>query len=167
MTQPALLLDVDGVLCPFEGSDEYTWDATCQDWWSSLNRERCASLKEHFEVVWATAREDTVNRYVAPELGLLGLHMIQFGTTILPDDKILLPPSVGMDGWSTWKMPYIIAWAEAEGRPFAWVDDDIREDAERWALEREIPTLFLRIPSHLGLRQHHVDDLIAWAEALL
>ena len=51
-------------------------------------------------------------------------------------------------------------------RPFAWVDDELYDDAFEWATTRTQPTLLIRTSATVGLREGDVDQLRAFGVAL-
>jgi hypothetical protein len=48
-------------------------------------------------------------------------------------------------------------------RPFAWVDDELFDDAREWARQRAQPTLLIRPSPGVGLTRAHVEELLAFA----
>lgn len=173
MKKPALLIDVDGVLCPF-GAD-------CPEGYSLVplvageehynvspqNGKRLARLAETFDLVWATGWEHRANEYLLEYHGLTPLPVIEFW-------KPTAGVKVKMDGFTIedkrykmahWKLPWIDAWASETGRPLAWIDDEIDHGTIVWAESRTeagIPTLALTIPYASGLDDSHVDTLEGW-----
>src|ERR671923_610599 len=84
--RPLLLLDVDGVLCPFEGElpstrrvgpDGYRQVSLPEGlheetlWISDANAERLRRLEDVYDLVWATGWGHYANRVIGP------LHQLQ------------------------------------------------------------------------------------------
>lgn len=172
-TKPALLLDVDGVLCPFADVDEnefeqlwlsderpkFLWDTWV--WYAPKNKDRLARLSEHFELVWATGWEHEANKHLLEPHGLVRpLPVIEFS------DK----PELGEDRRfhnGHWKMPWILRWAAETERPLIWIDDDlVMPDASNWADHRNetIPTLVIKSIHNIGMTDGHVEEMIEWAK---
>src|SRR5690606_6944803 len=91
-----------------------------------------------FDLVWATTWEEEANAFVAPLLGLPELPFIAW-----PEPR----PEPG--GGVFWKTPGIVAWAQ--GRAFAWVDDEITEADRAWVEEHhDGPALLHRVDPRRG-----------------
>lgn len=175
MTKPVLLIDIDGVLCPFmecEGYEMFHLPEGDWVWMSQKNGERLARLRQRFDLMWATAWEHQANERILAPLGLEDpLPYIDFTVERLGPLRrhILLPPEGAQrraQGGS-WKLAWIAQWGDESGRPLAWIDDDIHEDAIQWAQERAdegVRTLALRIPANTGLEDNHVEYLEVWAD---
>lgn len=154
MKAPLLLLDVDGVLCPFGGD----CDAGLLHGPTGVEHIRYAAqlpcrlerLAEHFQLVWATAWEDEANDVLADALRLPQLPVIRFDDSTGPGES--------------WKLPAIRRFVR--DRPFAWIDDDIGFDAHAWAAGRGVPTLMLDILADRGLLEPDVARLLAFAAEL-
>lgn len=168
--RPHLLLDIDGVLCPWgwltppEGFREYIPEA--QVYVSESNTHRLASLQEHFDFVWCTAWEADANLTIGPVHELDPLPVIEFGTRRV-GHRIFLPESVhsGLSFTSTWKLPWVVEWAEDKG-PLAWIDDDLGEDAFEWADAREDSTKLCLTDCAVGLTDAIVASLIEFAQGV-
>ena len=91
-------------------------------------------LAEVFDLVWATAREEEANLDVGPALGLPVLPVISFAGL--------------WDSERTWKLDDVAAYVG--NRPFCWIDDDLFDDAQEWALHRQHPTLLLAADPRVG-----------------
>lgn len=64
----------------------------------------------------------------------------------------------------TWKLPDIKDYVK--DRPFAWIDDDIREDAFDWAKARPVPTLLIKTDHEKGFTQDAFDELDSFGQTL-
>jgi hypothetical protein len=163
-TKPLLLLDVDGVLCPVNlDVTGFTLNTELKVMIGDDHRERLAALSELFELVWATLWEHRANTELAEVLGLEMLPVIEFDST--EDDGVWDDERGCFVGGSTFKLKAIEA--AAGNRPLAWVDDEIGEDAHRWARERDlagVPTFFLQTKTEQGLTDDDFARLVAFGE---
>jgi HAD domain in Swiss Army Knife RNA repair proteins len=157
-TDPILFVDVDGVISLFgfnatrppegrfhaiNGMPHYI-SLTCG--------MRLRRLREHFELVWATGWEETANEYLPHLLGLPGsLPWLTFNGS-------------ARFGTAHWKLEAIATYAR--GRPLAWIDDSLDGECSAWARQRTAPTLLVPTRADEGMRDDHVDRLIAWANRL-
>jgi hypothetical protein len=156
--RPLLLVDVDGVVCPYAGelSDPAAEDLALITvgytplWLARGTPERLQRLRQSFQLVWCTAWEDQAAEFLAPLLGLPPLPVIRFDE---PGDQ---------DG--DWKWPAIDAFAGEH--PFAWIDDELGSRDFARAARRSVPTLLVRIYGPLGLAERHVEELEAFAATL-
>ena len=112
--------------------------------------ERLGRLAERFELVWATGWKDRANEYLPRILGLEAPE--------LPSVTYSNPPEVD----ARWKLPGIDEYAG--DRPAAWIDDNLSGPCERWAREREAPTLLIRSEPATGISEEHVERLLEWAD---
>ncbi|MEU4931581.1 hypothetical protein AB0G54_34615 [Streptomyces yokosukanensis] len=146
MTRPLLFLDVDGPLNPYAAQRErrpegYTTIRVPLDARRSLrvwlNPEHGpALLRLGFELVWATSWMEEANIWIAPVVGLPpDLPYVDFGNGLFA----MRPDGVH------WKTEAIVAYAE--GRPFAWVDDE----------QSPADTLYVRARHPGPALLHHVD----------
>ncbi|WP_406060554.1 hypothetical protein OG462_23940 [Streptomyces sp. NBC_01077] len=158
MATPLLFLDVDGPLIPFGASGrEYptyapTPPASVSPLLARLDPAlgpRLAALP--YALVWATTWEDDANAWVAPRLGLPALPLVRW-----PEDGP--GPAVGVH----WKAPGVVAWAD--GRSFAWVDDEIGAADRAWVAARHPGRALLhRVDARRGLVAADFEALAAWA----
>ncbi|MDX6648060.1 MAG: hypothetical protein QOJ97_11 [Solirubrobacteraceae bacterium] len=155
---PLLLVDVDGVISIF-GFDLDTRPAGrfenvdgIHHYLSAAAGALLRALSERFELVWCTGWEERANEYLPHALSLPGP---------LPYLRFAGSPGAGSRHW---KLDAIDAHADPD-RPVAWIDDDHR-DCEEWARERPGPTLLVTTDPAVGITAAHVEELLAWAEAM-
>jgi hypothetical protein len=154
---PLLLVDVDGVISLF-GFDpdrppagRYQLVDGIAHFLSATAGEYLRALETEYELMWCSGWEERANDYLPHALGLAGpLPFITFGAT---------PRSTS----AHWKLQTVSA-CVGEQRAVAWVDDAFDESCRDWASRRPGPTLLLATHPASGLRQGHVDELLAWAE---
>lgn len=165
VSRPLLFLDVDGPLNPWAAKPERRPDGyttirvalqpgrALRVW---LNPSHGAALLGlDYDLCWATTWMDAANRWIAPVIGLPELPYVDFGT-----DLFALRP----DGVH-WKTEAIVAYAE--GRPFAWVDDEqTPADEEYVAAHHGAPALLHHVSPHLGLREEDFGALARFAATL-
>ncbi|HEY2602154.1 MAG TPA: HAD domain-containing protein [Thermoleophilaceae bacterium] len=156
--RPILFVDVDGVISLFGFSPEdpppgsFHWVDGVLHCINEACGPRLRRLSERYELVWATGWEEKANEYLP--------HLLALESEF---------PVVSFDGGAVfgqahWKLGALDTFAR--GRPAAWVDDFLDEECERWADERNEPTLLVRTESHTGLTDELVDLLLAWADSL-
>ncbi|MFD8088360.1 hypothetical protein ACFV4F_42555 [Kitasatospora sp. NPDC059722] len=180
--RPLLLLDVDGPLNPAAHKPHrrppgYETHRVLTPRWEAAERRRLTDWglpnkapkplrlwlnPDHgphlaalpFDLVWATTWEDEANAFIAPVLGLPELPVITWS-----EPRPTPPRGV------FWKTPEIVAWAE--GRPFAWVDDQITDADRDWtAAHHDGPALLHRVDDRTGLRTDDFATLRQWANQL-
>jgi hypothetical protein len=158
MRRPALLLDVDGVLNPFDaperpaGYAEYRyqpglmWGPKGLRVWLNPRHGpmlRAFAERHGLELVWATTWEQQANEWIAPRIGLPALPVIRFG------------------GGAMVKRPRVQEWAG--DLPLAWIDDMFTALDYAWAHERGAPTLLVPVAPHVGLRDSDLKPIAEWA----
>lgn len=170
MSKPLLLVDVDGVLCPFgwgphsfdgnaspEVADEiakqkypgYEYNAAHHIHISPENAKRLKRLSNSFDLVWCTGWVDEANEVIGPLHGLPKLPVIQVYSLALDVH---------------WKFDSIQKYVG--NRPYAFIDDDIHADGLAYAKHRNksVPTLWLPIKCNIGLTDDHVETLEEFAK---
>jgi hypothetical protein len=156
--RPLLLIDVDGVVCPY--ADELVDPAAAgleqatvgysRVWLSRDIAEYLQRLGESFQLIWCTAWEDHAAEFLAPFLGLPVMPVIRFDEPIMEECH--------------WKWPAIEAFAG--DRAFAWIDDEIGRDDLARARKRSVPALLVRVEGTHGLDEAHVEQLERFAETV-
>lgn len=175
--QPLLFLDVDGPLNPYAAHPQrrpqgYTEHRMKPAGWVARHGGRprvlvpplrVALLPAHgpalaelgYELHWATTWMGDANDCIAPVLGLPRLPFVEFPEA---------PGVTGPDGVH-WKTRELVAYAD--GRPFAWVDDEISEaDEEFVAAHHPAPALLYPVDPRLGLSHGDFVALRKWASSL-
>ncbi|MEU6311025.1 HAD domain-containing protein [Streptomyces sp. NPDC047014] len=152
---PLLYLDVDGPLIPFgggpypPGDDDNPLLARVDPALGPL----LAALP--CELWWATTWREEANEAVAPRLGLPRLPVVDWPEA----DEGQEPYGVH------WKAPVLVA--HAAGRPFVWVDDEIRDADRAWVAARHPgPALLHRVDPGRGLAGADFGPLEAWLRAV-
>jgi HAD domain in Swiss Army Knife RNA repair proteins len=156
--RPILFVDVDGVLSLFG----WERDATPPGRFVTVDGiihcigdscgELLARLRERFELVWATGWEEKANEYLVHLLGMEAeLPTLTF------DGRARF-------GTAHWKLQALEEYAGE--RPAAWIDDNLDAECRTWAELRSAPTLLVQTETHVGITAEHVDELLAWADAL-
>jgi hypothetical protein len=156
--RPVLLLDVDGVisLFGFHPSEPppgrfHSIDGIIHCIGSDA-AARLRRLADVYELVWATGWEEKANEYL--------VHILE-----LPADlPVLTFDGRAVFGSSHWKLEAIDDYAR--GRAAAWIDDNLDERAEKWAANREEPTLLVHTESALGITDEHVERLLRFASGV-
>ncbi|MGW2569269.1 hypothetical protein [Streptomyces sp. NPDC001537] len=114
-----------------------------------------ALLSLDYDLCWATTWMDAANRWIAPVIGLPELPYVDFGAGLFA-----LRP-----GGEHWKTEAIVAYAE--GRPFAWVDDEQSQADEEYVRAHHPGRALLHhVDPRLGLREDDFTALAAFAAAL-
>jgi hypothetical protein len=171
--RPLLLIDVDGPLNPYAANpnrrpDGYQthrmrptgWD---QPWQKPLRvwlnpTHGPALQKLPFDLVWCTTWAAEANEWIAPHIGLPDLPFIDW-------DLDRRPVSDRMPDGTYWKTHQVVEYAA--GRPFAWIDDELRDRDREYAAEHhDGPALLHGVSPRLGLLEPDFEALTAWADRL-
>ncbi|MER6134188.1 HAD domain-containing protein [Streptomyces sp. BV286] len=176
--RPLLYLDVDGPLNPYAAKphrrpEGYVTHRMKPEGWIAqhpgtprghvkplrvwLNPEhgsRLRELGEEYDLVWATTWGAEANTYIGPVIGLPPLPVVEWPTT----------HETHPDG-TFWKTRHLVA--HADGRPFAWIDDDL-DDTDRAfvASHHAGPALLHHVDARVGLRDTDFAVLGSFARAL-
>jgi hypothetical protein len=156
-SRPLLFVDVDGVISLFgfpnaeSAPGRFHFVDGIAHCIGPNSGGRLKRLIQRFDAVWATGWEDKANEYLPSLLGMRDLNL----------------PVLGFDGRAVfgsahWKVDAIDQYAG--DRPAAWIDDNLDDRCERWADERDAPTLLLRTNPATGISDEHVERLLTWAD---
>ncbi|WP_331721616.1 hypothetical protein OG725_36685 (plasmid) [Streptomyces sp. NBC_01213] len=167
--RPLLLIDVDGPLNPYRAAPhkrpagysthrmrptgwENMWDKPLRVW---LNHDHGADLSAlPYELVWATTRTNEANEWIGPHLGLPALPFVDWPSMTPQNDARL-----------HWKTRALVAYAQ--GRPFAWVDDEFGPEDRAWVQENHnAPALLHWVDPRVGLLPEDFNTLSKWAAGL-
>jgi HAD domain in Swiss Army Knife RNA repair proteins len=159
LNAPLLFVDIDGVISLF-GFDH---DARPDGAFASIDgiphflsagaAGRLAQLEERFELVWCSGWEEKANEYLPHLLGLPGeLPYLTFD-------------GAARFGTAHWKLGPIDAYAGPD-RAVAWIDDSFDDSCRDWATARPAPTLLVQTDPGVGMTDHEVEWLLAWAASL-
>ncbi|MFJ4685945.1 hypothetical protein [Streptomyces sp. NPDC088789] len=170
MTRPLLYLDVDGPLNPYAAKPErrpagyvtlrVPWIGGDPEDRYRLTRRPLrvwlapghgpALLGLGYDLCWATTWMAEANRWIAPVLGLPELPFVDFGDALFQERP---------DGVH-WKTAPLVD--HADGRPFAWVDDEQSERDQAYVTaHHRAPALLHHVDPRIGLRE---DDFRALAD---
>lgn len=114
-----------------------------------------ALLTLGFELCWASAWMSDANQWIGPLLGLPSLPFVDFGDSLMRERP---------DGVH-WKTEPVVAYAD--GRPFAWVDDE-QTDADHAHIStvHPAPALLHHVNPRIGMRPDDFTALAGFAASL-
>ncbi|MGH2943740.1 MAG: HAD domain-containing protein [Solirubrobacteraceae bacterium] len=158
--KPLLFVDIDGVisLWGFDSNSRpegafHNVDGVMH-FLSSAAGMHLLGLRGRFELVWCSGWEEKADEHLPHALALpAGLPFLSFerdpGRT-----------------HGHWKLAAIEAYAGPR-RPLAWIDDAHDGTCHAWAARRDAPTLLVSTAPAVGLDTGHVEELNAWADAMV
>lgn len=158
MSEPVLMVDVDGVisLFGFAATDRPAGQFMMVDgiahFLSATAGEHLRRLLPAFELVWCTGWEEKANDYLPGALGL---------PSKLP--YLTFEREVGRTR-AHWKLAAIDGYADPK-RPLAWIDDALDQRCLDWAAARPGPTRLVSTSPAIGITTEHVAELLTWARA--
>ena len=163
--RPLLLIDVDGVLNPFDMDHDLAPELGFELYRITVHDGRCFSvllnpihgawlneLAADFDLVWATTWGHEANELIGPKIGLPALPVIE-------------PVRRGLYRIEKFDP----ARKFVRGRPFAWIDDNFEYGVHDWAARRNRagwPALLVRPNPEVGLTEAHIQTLREFAEQL-
>ncbi|MFE7311521.1 hypothetical protein ACFU7T_00160 [Streptomyces sp. NPDC057555] len=114
-----------------------------------------ALLALGYEICWATTWMSDANKWIGPTLGLPELPFVDFGDALLNERP---------DGVH-WKSGPLAEYAN--GRPFAWVDDEQSDaDHAHVAANHHAAALLHHVNPRIGLRNDDFTTLAAFAASI-
>jgi hypothetical protein len=145
--KPILLIDIDGVLCPFDTNDERLEPIIGHEW-AVMDPRHTPWLKELedlYRFAWCSYWERGGNDVIGPAHDLDPIPFIVFNI-VNPYDQ-------------TYKLHEVKEFIGDE--PVAWIDDGFFEDAFKWAGERNksVPTRLIHTDPTVGLDEAAMQDL--------
>lgn len=155
--RPLLAVDVDGVISLMGEGEPDPGAVRCELFAGRLHcislgaGDSLRTLTRWYELIWASGWEAQECDSLAKLLGLVGIPHLSFGSQA----------RFGSAHWKIGELDRI-----AEGRPLAWVDDNLDERCREWASGRQAPTLLVPTRPERGLEPSHGEQLVEWARKI-
>jgi hypothetical protein len=162
--RPLLLVDIDGVISLFGGTEPSSGSPFAgragsfhsidgmPHFLSSTAAAHLLDLQRDFELAWCSGWEERANEHLPHLLGLPPeLPFLRFER------------SVGRAN-AHWKLAAIDEFAGE--RALAWLDDALNAACHEWAAARSAPTLLVQTEPEHGLTEREAERLRAWATEL-
>lgn len=155
--KPVLLVDIDGVISLWGFASDRCPPGTWHNiegighFLSSTAAGHLHELARWFDLVWCSGWEEKAPEHLPALIGAPELPHLTFARDV----------GGGPVSRAHWKLEAIEGYAGQ--RPLAWLDDALDDACERWAEEREAPTLLVRTEPATGLTDEHVALLRGWA----
>lgn len=168
--KPAILIDVDGPLNPYNAKtlpEGYTAHTMRPDSWTAIKPLKVLLNPSHgpslmglgAELIWATTWEYEADEWIGSHLGLPKLSVINW---------------VERDYWNKeglyWKTKRIAEWMKKyrPGVPFIWIDDECTNKDNKWLLNSTNGLgSTLQVSPKWGLREQEFVYLKLWREKWL
>jgi hypothetical protein len=153
--KPYLFIDVDGVLntSPRPGTVRYSALGYILNL-DPHDGHRLLEFADRYELVWATTWKDLANVHIAPKVGLPELPWVEWSNRY---PTVRTHPSNVMV-----KTFEVIKYAN--GRPFAWLDDDLmRYDIKELRKCKSLPIV---VDAKRGITDAQLEKLEEWVKAL-
>lgn len=155
MTQPVLLLDVDGPLIPildpgsapppgYQLQDLDTVDGRRSLPINLAHGTHLNRLARQYDLMWATTWAEEANSAIGRALGLPELPVVDL-------DPFRFPAQAGL----SWKTPSIAA--HFAGRRIVWCDDDASPADAAYLNDHGVHAAVLRIDAEHGMQDSHFD----------
>jgi hypothetical protein len=153
--KPYLFIDVDGVLNPERNTrlfDRYEILGFIV-FLRPAHGKHLLGLQEYYELVWATSWEHLANEHIGPKIGLPELPVVEFGNKY-PTARMGKNPMI--------KTAKVMKYAN--GRPFAWIDDDIMSADRAFLIDNDCHCFPLEINPNTGLTAADIAMLKIWGK---